>query len=221
MPKPRTGVRYTIPTGAQGENQPGSRGRVLRNTPGIISKSEMDRGEFEALVKAQDAYLEIIGPETRFTAEIIRDMHRRWLGGIYAWAGEYRAVELQKGSFRWPPAFLVARNMDAFETDTLRRNTPCRPGTVLEIAHRIAEVHAEFLLIHPFRDGNGRLARWLADLMAMQAGLPAPEYTFEGRKQKQTRDRYLAAVTRGYVQDYEPLADFFAVAILRRLEARA
>ena len=34
----------------------------------------------------------------------------------------------------------------------------------------IAMVHTELLLIHPFRDGNGRLARWLADIMAAQAG---------------------------------------------------
>jgi hypothetical protein len=26
------------------------------------------------------------------------------------------------------------------------------------------------LLVHPFRDGNGRLARWLAELMFFQAG---------------------------------------------------
>ena len=73
------------------------------------------------------------------------------------------------------------------------------------------------LLIHPFRGGNGRLARWVADLMALQAGLPAPKYTFEGNKQKVCRDEYLAAVTRAYGQDYEALADFFTKAIEARL----
>ena len=32
----------------------------------------------------------------------------------------------------------------------------------------VAIEHAELLLIHPFRDGNGRVARWLADVMAVQ-----------------------------------------------------
>ena len=81
----------------------------------------------------------------------------------------------------------------------------------------MAEVHAELLMIHPFRDGNGRLARWLADLMALQAGLPAPQYDFEGRGKSARRERYLAAVTRGYGQNYEPLAAFFAEAINRRM----
>jgi cell filamentation protein len=48
-----------------------------------------------------------VGPDTRFTADMIREMHRRWLGGIYSWAGTYRTVERQKGSFRCPPAFRV------------------------------------------------------------------------------------------------------------------
>lgn len=30
-------------------------------------------------------------------------------------------------------------------------------------------VHVEFIIIHPFREGNGRVARLLANLMALQA----------------------------------------------------
>ncbi len=93
-------------------------------------------------------------------------MHRDWLGKVYPWAGQYRTVELQKGAFKWPPAFRVAENMATFEQDWLARHTLCRLGALQEVARRMAEVHAEFLLIHPFREGNGRLARWLAELMS-------------------------------------------------------
>ena len=220
MTKHKKGIRYVVAKGAEAEHQPGSRGRVLRNRLGITKKSAMDRAEYEALITAQEQYVERVGPDTRFTAQIICDMHRVWLDGIYSWAGEYRTVELQKGTFKWPPAYLVAQNMTAFEADLLQRNTPCRPGTVQDVARRIAEVHAELLLIHPFREGNGRLARWLADLMALQAGCPAPEYNFEGKGQEKTRKFYLAAVTRGYAQDYEPLTTFFTDAITERLEKR-
>jgi len=215
--KKREGVRYVTPEGPEADMQPGSRGRVLRNLLGIAKKTEMDRAEYEALLKAQDLFLERIGPETCFTANLIRDMHRCWLGGIFSWAGEYRTVELQKGSFRWPPAFRVEQNMSGFEADVLRRNTPCRAGKLAGVARRIAEVHAELLLIHPFRDGNGRVARWLADLMALQAGLPAPQYGFENKKFGGRNAEYLAAVVRGYGQDYEPLATFFAEAIAGRM----
>lgn len=218
--KPRSGIRYVTPKGSESGFQSGSRGRVLLNILGIKTKREMDRVEFEALVKVQEQYTQRVGADTRFTVASIRDMHRAWLGGIYSWAGEYRNVELQKGRFKWPPAYLVERNMATFEAGLLTKNTPCQSGTVQEVARRIAEVHAEFLLIHPFRDGNGRVARWLADLMALQAGLPAPEYRFEGKGQLLTRATYLASVTQGYAQNYEPLTAFFSAAILERLKER-
>lgn len=216
----RKGLRYVTPEGSQAESEPGSRGRVLRNLLGITRKADMDRIEYQALVRAQDVYLERVGPETRFTAGMLCAMHREWLGGIYAWAGEYRTVELQKGSFRWPPAYLVERNMQAFDQELLRTHTPCPAEALPRLARRMAEVHGELLLIHPFRDGNGRLARWLADVMALQAGLPAPKYDFEGRGGSGRRLFYLAAVTRAYGKDYEPLVEFFVAAIEARLPAR-
>jgi cell filamentation protein len=215
--KRRDGVRYVTPDGPEGEFQPGSRNRILRNLLGITKKTDMDRAEYESLLKAQELFLERVGPETCFTADLIKEMHRCWLGGIYLWAGEYRTVELQKGSFRWPPAFRVDQNMLNFEADVLRRNTPCRSGELHEVSRRIAEVHAELLLIHPFRDGNGRVARWLADLMALQAGLPSPRYDFDDKRTGGRNKEYLEDVVRGYGQDYEPLASFFAAAIEARL----
>ncbi len=181
----------------------------------------MDREEYTALIAAQEEYLQHVTAETRFTANLLRAMHRDWLGSLYGWAGEYRTVEMSKGGFVWPPAHLVARNMAAFEKGLLARNTPCRPAPLAEVASGIAEVHAELLLIHPFREGNGRLARWLADTMALQAGFALPVYRLGGgRGSKVEGGRYLNAVLRGYYQDYAPLTDFFAEALARGLRAR-
>lgn len=107
--------------------------------------------------------------------------------------------------------------MKAFEKGLLSKHTPCRRGTPEEVARRVAEVHAELLLIHPFREGNGRLARWLVDLMVLQAGLPTPDYGFTGRGGRARQSKYLDAVKAGYLQNYEALADFFLEAIERRL----
>src|SRR5205809_7488130 len=99
--------------------------------------------------------------------------------------------------------------MARFEAGLLRKHTPCRPAPLPEVARRMAEVHAELLLIHPFREGNGRLARWLADLMALQAGYSVPDYRFEGSGSRARRASYLEAVKRGYLQDYGAVTDFF------------
>lgn len=96
--------------------------------------------------------------------------------------------------------------MATIQRKTLLRLTPCRSEDAAEVAKAAAEVQAEVLLVHPFRAGNGRLARWLSDLMAMQAGLPAPEYGFIGRGSTRRRIAYLHAVVAGYRMDYRPLA---------------
>jgi len=210
--------RYQTPKGAEAEFQPRSHGRVLRNLHGITRKRDMDQTEYSALVRVQKKYLKKIETTTQFTAALLCQMHHDWLADIYPWAGRYRTVELQKGSFRWPPAFRVARNMEKFEHDFLARHTPCRPAPLSEVAQQIAQVHAEFLLIHPFREGNGRLARWLADLMSLQAGYPIPKYIFSGKGSDRREKIYLKAVMRGYGQDYDLLTAFFADTLKRRLE---
>ena len=209
------GTRYVLPEGPEVEFQAGSRGRVLRNLCGITSKRLMDHMEFDALVTAQEVYLTRIRPDTRFTAALIRNMHKDWLGRLYEWAGTYRTVELAKMGFSWPPACMVGRNMEAFEHKVLIVKTPCRAGAIERVTCDMAEVHAELLLIHPFREGNGRLARWVAELMALQAGCPLPRYRFTGRGAKKEGIRYLSAVKAGYCRNYLPLADFFAEAIER------
>lgn len=206
-------LRYRTPTGDEATFQPGSRGRVLLNRPGITSRREMDRLEYAALVRAQEKFYRRLTPTTRITTALLCDMHREWLGGIYSWAGKYRTVELQKEGFRWPPAERVTNNMRTFERDVLAPHTPCLPGALAEVACSIAVVHAEFLLIHPFRDGNGRLARWVADVMAGQAGYPLPLYRFQGKGSRAERARYLHTVQQGYLQNYDALTGFFADAI--------
>lgn len=209
--------RYVNPTGLEAQYEPGSGKRVLKNKLGIRRKTEMDQTELEALIRAQRAYYELPDLSARrIDSEFICDMHRDWLGEIYEWAGHYRTVELSKNEFVWPPAYLVHENMVRFENEILTVHTPCRPGVLHEVCRSIATVHAELLLIHPFREGNGRIARWLSDIMAYQAGYVPPLYRFTGKGSRRVREEYLSAVVQGYAQNYEPLARFFEDAVLAR-----
>jgi cell filamentation protein len=177
----------------------------------------MDRAEADALLAVQERYLGMITAETRFTAGLICQMHKDWLGGIYEWAGRYRTVEMRKGAFRWPPAIRVQQNMAALEKDFLKKLTPCRAGKLEKVSIAVAVIHAELLLVHPFREGNGRLARWLADLMFLQAGYPLPLYNFSGRGSTKRKIGYLNAVIKGYSQETQPLADFFRECVEARM----
>lgn len=213
--KPRAGGRY-VAEGPEAETEPGSRGRVLRNLLGIRSVRAMERGESEALLAATERLIDETDRDQRFKAEDICQMHRLWLGDIYAWAGEYRQVNLAKGSFMFAAANQIPRLMHAFEQGPLREYTPCRFATQAEHARALALVHAELVLIHPFRDGNGRCARLLAVLMGLQAGLPALD--FGGIRGAEKR-RYIAAVHAALDRDYAPMTAVFDRIIARTARA--
>ena len=64
--------------------------------------------------------------------------------------------------------------MEIVERDVLSRLTPCQPSNQQAIAQALAIVHAKLVIfIHPFREGNGRCARLLALLMALQSRVTA------------------------------------------------
>lgn len=148
--------------GIEAEFEPGSRGRVLRNLAGIRSVREMDRQEYAALRAVTDRMIDKTMTDQRFDAEDVRRMHRLWLGGLYAWAGEYRQVNMGKDGFMFAAANQIPRLMQEFARGPLRIFTPCRMAGADEQAHALGVVHAELVLIHPFRDGNGRCSRLLA-----------------------------------------------------------
>lgn len=198
------------------EFEPGSRGRVLRNLLGIRRVSDMQNAESRALDAVQIWAINTYDSRHTFTAEDIRELHRRWLGGIYLWAGEYRSVNLSRAGFLFAAAERVPRLMQDFSRNVLAKETPAAGMDTTRLTAALAHTHAEIVLIHPFREGNGRCARLLALLMAMQAGLPTLDFWgFAGRGKR----RYIAAIHAAMDRDYAPLQACFRDAIWRTLAA--
>lgn len=209
--------RYTA-HGPEAEFEPGSRGRVLRNLAGVRSAREMARLESERLLAATEQLIDETEVDQRFRAADMCRMHRLWLGNVYAWAGEYRQVNIGKDGFMFAAAHLIPALMKEFERGPLRQFTPCRFTTVEEQAHALAVVHAELILIHPFREGNGRCARLVATLMGLQAGLPVLNF---GGIRGDEKKRYISAVHAAVGRDYAPMTAIFRRVIARTLRAQA
>lgn len=141
-------------------------------------------------------------------------MHRDWLGKVYAWAGSYRNVNMSKADFTFAAARVIPQLMDELEKTALHRHTPCIFESRGEVVAALAVVHTELVLIHPFREGNGRVARLLAILMGLQAGLPFLDFSgLEGPK----REEYFAAVQVGMGRNYRPMEKLFEEIISRTL----
>jgi cell filamentation protein len=209
--------RYDTSGMIEAELEPGSGGRVLKNLLGIKRKREMDRVEWLEQLRALDDLVDIYGKGHRFSARDIRKMHKLWLGRIYKWAGVYRSVNMSKDGFPFAGAAQIPKLMSEFELGRLRELTPCIFDGMAAVAHALAVVHVELVLIHPFREGNGRLARMLSTLMALQAGLPPLDFgSIKGKRKRE----YFAAVQAGMDRNYEPMERIFSDVIGRTLRTR-
>lgn len=176
----------------------------------------MDAAETDALVEAQFWSYQEVSPEETFSAADLCRFHKKWLGRIYDFAGSYRSVNVSKGQILFSPAYLVAQNMLDLEATALAAYTPCRAETLDDLARQLAIVHAELILVHPFREGNGRLGRWLANLMALQAGFGMADFGFTGKGSLHRRSAYIAAMGSAFSKrDYSPLATIFLDALRR------
>lgn len=111
--------RYDISGLREAQFEPGSNEQVLRNRLGIKSPRVMDDAEVRALEKAMVEFVGKYVAEHRFTATDIRELHKRWLGEIYEWAGEYRQVNVSKGEFPFAAAARVPDLMVEFERNVL------------------------------------------------------------------------------------------------------
>jgi len=111
----------------------------------------------------------------------------------------------------------ISKLMTEFEKGPLRQFTPCRFSSLKEVIKALAIVHTELVLIHPFREGNGRVARMVAILMALQAGLPPLDFSGITSQKKK---KYIQAIHAGFKEDYKPMEKIFESVIRKTLRAR-
>lgn len=213
--KSKLSGRYSAAGSAEGEFEPGSHKLVLKNLLHITRKRDLDNIETIAYDNITIKALTLFGKHHRFTEKDICKIHKLWLNKIYVWAGEYRNVNISKGGFQFASAHLLPKLMQDFEKNTLSQYTPCNYFDIDEIAEAIAIVHTEFILIHPFREGNGRLGRLFSVLMALQADLPVLNFELVKGKRKQD---YICAIQAGLSRNYEPMKKLFKLIINKTIK---
>lgn len=208
--------RYNTSGSIEGEFEPKSRMRVLKNLLGITKKREMDIQEWEALQVVTAHAIDSFHPSHQFTATDIINLHKIWLSKIYAWAGQYRNVNTSKDNFHFAAANQIKKLMNELEKNEMKQYTPCNFINIKHTIDAIAIIHTELVLIHPFRDGNGRIARLVSTLMALQAGLPLLDF---GGIQGKMKQDYFSAIQTGINRDYEPMVKIFTSVIKRTLKS--
>lgn len=212
----KKGGRYDVAGLVEAQYEPGSKDTIFRNLLGIIDPDEMDRVEARALAKTTDILIREYDQEHQFCAADICHFHKTWLGEVYEWAGRYRNVNITKNNFTFAMVAQIPKLMEQFEQNQLFQYTPCVFKNREEVVKALAEAHTELLLIHPFRDGNGRVARLLSTLMALQAGMPLLDFNLISEYKKQ---EYIRAVQAGLNRKYQPMETLFSEIIEKSISA--
>ena len=147
---------------------------------GITVGGKALREHFEAINHRNAIYYveDIIKKEEPFSEWQIRNIHQLILKNIDDEnAGRYRQQNvLISGATNTPPDYTLLNDKMAQFIDWYNAE-----ADLIHPIARAAKVHADFVGIHPFIDGNGRTSRLLMNLELMKAGYPPCVITVENR----------------------------------------
>ena len=182
----------------------------------ITGKPLKDQAEARNLSEALDFLEEIAGNADKPIIEIdIRQLHALVLKGIDDGAGTYRTVPVRISGSEFPPPGpeAIAGEMQDFASWLSDVSVPDGEAFASVDGLIVAAVaHAWFVMIHPFIDGNGRVARLLMNLLLMRYGFPIAIIT------KEDRLRYYDALEASQISDLTPFAVLLAECIEESLE---
>jgi Fic family protein len=149
-----------------------------------------------------------IDPSFRWLDRVILDLHfdacyfqrdkspGRWRTGPIGVTGADGSLE-----FRGPDADAVVGLMDEVLADLAKEDPE------LDVFVEAAMAHLNVISVHPFRDGNGRIARIVQSLVLARGGLGSPEFfSIEEYLRDHTRE-YYAALRETQGGSYQPERD--------------
>lgn len=127
----------------------------------IATRGELNEAEQQNILAAQ-AWVVARRRGDLLSEAFLKHLHRRMFGQVWAWAGRYRTTPRNIGVDPWQ----IAPQMRLLLDDA---RYWVEHGTYLpdELAVRF---HHRLVSIHPFANGNGRLARLVADRLVVQLG---------------------------------------------------
>jgi cell filamentation protein len=176
---------------------------ILPNLLNSNSLREIQEAEFEGFLYAELLLTTQLTDKTKFDVDYIKNIHFLALKDVYAFAGNFRTVNISKQGFMFPAARFLDQSMQEFQTEILNKllNEYVKLDSVLFIED-LARVHAELLYIHPFSEGNGRTARVLLNLMLRKNGWEPLDFS---KMNEELFQQYVIAVQSSAMKNYEPM----------------
>ena len=171
--------------------------------PPLETQSQLNEWEQENIIHGREwAFSKRVIKQLDLLSEsCLLKIHEKMFGETWKWAGHFRKTEKNIGV----PSYRIVADLKNLLDDArywLERKT-FEPD---ELAVRF---HYRVVQIHLFPNGNGRHARLVADLLAVQLGRPIFSWGSADLTQVgDARQRYLNALQSADHGDYGPLVEF-------------
>ncbi|EMK3314133.1 Fic family protein [Vibrio vulnificus] len=135
----------------------------------------LDIRDSDDLDKAEVAFSELRYIEYSSSVLTLEEMdithfkHLHWVlfQDVYGWAGEFRDVDISKGSSCFAHCVFIERSL-VKELGRIPQLRHCKDR--ISAVRLIADIFCEINVIHPFREGNGRATRFFFEELVFIAG---------------------------------------------------
>lgn len=178
---------------------------------GILPRSKVIELEKEGIKKAQQYILKLSNNKARITPELICNVHKEGFGSIFPdWAGKFRTIDVTVGDYE-PPHYSRVPELIKTLCDDLDERLKYMPTSdketefLAETISLLAWFQHRFVWIHPFKDYNGRVARLLTNLLALNLGLPIVVIKAETGRDRQSYVRAMKAADKHKLTKLEKL----------------
>jgi len=171
--------------------------------PTIATRGELDEFEQQNIEQAVQWTLgRSFKPETVFTEDFIRMVHKRMYADVWAWAGKFRKTNKNIGTDKWQIPTELRYLLD--DIGYWHENNTYPPDEIaLRFKHRIVSIHC-------FPNGNGRHSRLMADII-IEKIYRQPVFSWGAANlssEGEVRAAYLKAVKAADQGDYSLLLAF-------------
>jgi cell filamentation protein len=135
--------------------------------------------EKELLVEAYHQLHNELDENTIFNEEYLCKTHHSIFSSLFEWGGQYRSVNISKGESMFCPYM----NLDTFSKQIftkLKSDNYLRDFEDVskkdEFVEKLSYYMCEFIVLHPFNEGNGRSLRLFFDMIVTYNGYEYIDY---------------------------------------------
>ena len=182
-------------------------GELLPNKLSLRDRGAIDEEEVAGFLRAELNEIDALSSDTVFSLDYLYGLHREALGHLYDFAGRLRTVDMSKSGFMFAASRFLPQTMGVFEREYLDALNAREWDDVVPLMENLAELHAELLYIHPFREGNGRVIRLCTKLIFLAK--TGDELDFELITKDNNFARYVAAVQQASIKEYDLMKELF------------